>query len=1162
MTRLAHDIRVRARYARSTNLERDGDTLALADYVPTARSLDMVRRFAAAAVDQSRIRAWSVTGPYGSGKSSFALFLDGLVGGASNPARQTALDLIETIDRDLADLVRGAYESLRASDRGVIRAVITADPEPVTITVLRALERGLDRYWPRGRKPSEAKVVLDALAATIAGDEVAPRDLVRMLRELTVHAPLLIVLDEFGKNLDYLRDAARNSDLYLLQAIAEAASGPRGLPVYLMTLQHLSFDDYASNASTSQRREWAKVQGRFEDVVFLDSPEQTIRLMSRVFEPVDAGSTTARRIAKMAARSASVAREVGLSDVIGDEGILARTYPLHPSVVAVLPELCRRYGQNERTLFSFLSHDETHAVGHFLASTDIAERGPLPVIRLADVFDYFVGSVSVTLGVSPESARWFEIHDRISQAIGLTDTESNVLKTVGLLNLIAQGGTLRASALMVAYALGRPDVIPAPSDALAVLGTLERRGFITYRAFASEYRLWQGSDFDMEGRIDLAKRAYELVPFGEIVAKALALPPVVASRYSQERGIVRVFGRQIVEHINDIGPLANGLGSPDGWIYYLLSASPLTSPRMSVDAPPVVVVQRPELLSLREPLIEAAAAADVLTSSKDIDWVARRELEERAGQSLGVVQAALAALLQTIDGGATLLGPGKPETLPATRTLSELASIVCDRRYPLAPTLRNEMLARDTLTSQAARARLDLMAAMVSHPSEAHLGIRGYGPERAMYEAILFRSGIHSSAGDAWTFGPPSRTERYGAAWRRIDELIAGAIEDRISVAAIQAALRRPPLGLKPPIVPILLTAYLLVRPNEIAIYQDGTFQPRLTSDLLERLTKAPERFELRFLSVQGTRLAVLRALATEFDLVLRSSTRQQAAPLLSIVAPLLETVRQLPEYTLRTARLGREASAVRTALLQAREPDQLIFDQLPRALGYPAIRAHAGSDVKDFAASLHGALAELQQAYPTLLERIATTISSEFSLHQRNSLKVEAAARARPLLSQVADTRLRSLLFVMTSDALDDNDWLEAIGLAISGRPPQAWQADDEELFAANAASLLGSFRRVEALYFDGRADSPAGFLPRKVTVTHPDGSEVSRVVWVDESQLPVMSRMLQETRAMIARELPTFGEEALLATLADQILRSARHPMPDDEDGELNDVGQLNVG
>ena len=92
----------------------------------------------------------------------------------------------------------------------------------------------------------------------------------RIARCLAEDAPLLLVIDEFGKNLEAIRDGG-DADPYLLQQLAEAGQGS-GLPIFLLTLQHLSFEEHLSGADAAQRREWAKVQGRFEDIAFVSQP--------------------------------------------------------------------------------------------------------------------------------------------------------------------------------------------------------------------------------------------------------------------------------------------------------------------------------------------------------------------------------------------------------------------------------------------------------------------------------------------------------------------------------------------------------------------------------------------------------------------------------------------------------------------------------------------------------------------------------------------------------------------------------------------------------------------------------------------------------------------------------------------------------------------------
>ena len=103
----------------------------------------------------------------------------------------------------------------------------------------------------------------------------SPSTLVEIACGLAQDRPLLLVIDEFGKNLENIReDASAQTDPYLLQQLAEAGQGS-GLPIFVVTLQHLSFEDYLVGADQSLRQEWTKVQGRFDDVSFTESAGQS-----------------------------------------------------------------------------------------------------------------------------------------------------------------------------------------------------------------------------------------------------------------------------------------------------------------------------------------------------------------------------------------------------------------------------------------------------------------------------------------------------------------------------------------------------------------------------------------------------------------------------------------------------------------------------------------------------------------------------------------------------------------------------------------------------------------------------------------------------------------------------------------------------------------------
>ena len=182
------------------------------------------------------------------------------------------------------------------------------------------------------------------------------------------------------------------------------------LPLALVTMQHMAFDEYADSASAAQRREWAKIQGRFEDIPFVDSPAQTRSLIAASFEPPS--GRLAESQSGWAHRQLPVLQSLGLNELAADPEQLAACWPLHPVALAALPELCERYGQNERTLFSFLAGHEPLSVASFLSDT-AWDDDHLPVVRLDRLYDYFIDAAASMVGVSTNASRWLEIDTRI-----------------------------------------------------------------------------------------------------------------------------------------------------------------------------------------------------------------------------------------------------------------------------------------------------------------------------------------------------------------------------------------------------------------------------------------------------------------------------------------------------------------------------------------------------------------------------------------------------------------------------------------------------------------------------------------------------------------------------------------------------------------------------
>ncbi len=1135
---LADAVALRQRFIRSANVERDSERTDETGYILTGRSLEVLRRFVKSCHDLSATRAWALTGPYGAGKSSFALFLDALLGAPDELGCRTAREVLAEADPALAEDLLAAVSEFGAADNGFLRAVVTAQRESASVTLARALGAAAERRWGR-KPPTSVRRALSALT-----DDPSARSLQRAAEAMSGEAPLLILVDEFGKNIEHFVDGNPDGDLFVLQEIAELTARQSNR-VFVLTLQHLALDDFVSHASAVQRREWSKIQGRFEEIPFVESGSGLLRLVEAALDTEAMPSVLRQEILRWAASSERRCRELGISaTAIGSAETIASCYPLHPVAVAALPELCARFGQHGRTLFSFLASGEPNSVRAFLESETAQPGEPLPTVGLDRVYDYFVDSASSMVAAATDGSRLLEIATRIREAQGLDGDDERCIKVVGLLNLISAGGALRASASMVTYALGGGADAGQRQAITRRLQRLERRGLLTYREFAEEFRIWHGTDVDLKGSILLVREQLRASTTSDLLSSHSPLSPVVAGRHTQRVGMLRFFDVVFADDATGtIAPPGPG-DAPDGLVVYYVGA-PDRAGALAIEpgSTPVVVATTAGSAALSDAALELAAVMHVIDRPDVVDdWVARRELQERASLARRRLSAGLGEAFGPGAKGAVWRRADTGETLDGRRGLSRMLSELCDEIYSDSPEIKNEMIGRSDLSSQGAKARRELIEAMLSKAEDERLGIDGFGPERAIYEALLHATAIHRpNSGGGWRFGPPRARDSLVPVWRAIANLVDSTEVEPVTVGTIYDRLMQAPIGLKEGPLPVLLTAFLQFRHEDVAIYQDGTYQPVLSADLMERLIKTPERFSLKRFDLRGARQTVLDAIANSVGR--DAALRPRNSSVLAVAAPLLSLLRRLPQFSLRASTgFSEAAQAVRAALLEAREPDELLFRDLPKACDvapFAAGKRPSEARTREYAERLAAAVAELAQSFEALRHMIRDELASQLTLPPAMpALRHDLRARAHRLDGQVIDPSLRSFLFTAADEHLDDEDWFEAIGLAVSDRPPASWRDEDVTRFLARLGEIAGLLGRVEALHFDALAAGGEGFMARRVSVTAPDGQERRTVVWVDESTLAQLNTLADRIRAEARELLGGQAEEALLAVLSERVL------------------------
>lgn len=1104
----------RPRFARSINVERDSGTNAVDGYLPVGRAVDAITRLANS-LDRDDVEvAISITGPYGSGKSSLAIVLDALLGPRGDSARESAEELLFHAAPDALARLGLARSRLNADRHGFIRATVTAQREAITTTIVRALLHGAERFQSTGSQTVRlARSVRTLRAMNVASSRESkarpdPREIRGLISDLGQIAPVFLLIDEFGKNLEAFADSHSDADLFLLQELAEWTRGSDGLPLALVTLQHMAFDEYADGATGAQRREWAKIQGRFEDIAFVDSPAQTRALIAAAF--AEPSLDLAHAQVSWSHLEAEKLSRIGLTNLAYDRELLAACWPLHPIALAAIPELCERYGQNERTLFSFLAGHEPLSIATFLSDTHWQAGEALPVVRLDRLYDYFLETATNLVAVSSNVSRWLEIDTRARDANGLSPATRRVLKTVGLLNLVSAGGTLRASKAIVGHvaADGAPGT-KTPRQVEQRLDELETSGLITFREFADEFRVWHGSDFDLRSAIEVSRRRLRDHRAADLLNRVLPLAPLVAARHSHRSGTLRAFERAwVAPEVEAIEPLGASDRADGLALYVLGNQAPTAALARKRGEKPTVFVLAEDASDLVDAAHEVAAIDEVLASTSELgdDWVARRELLERRVEALAALDRAFHATYGESASEWLTTKPGRRRwSTHDAASASGVLSDTCDTWYSKAPVIRNDLANRHELSSQAAKARRMLLEAMIAAPEVENLGIEGFGPDNTLYLSIVAEHGLHRQTTDAsWEITAPYEGGSLRESWDFVNGLLRSATTRRLRVCDIYEEMATPPFGIRVGIAPILLVAALAVAADEVALYEHGTFRPVLAADVLERLLRNPSNFEVKHYAARGgVRARLLTQLVDALEIPAPRGLRNgRAGSVLAVVSHLVALTNALPEHVKKTKHLQADTLAVRRALLLATEPDELLFQEIPEAFRKPPIGVndtYAEGDLKEICARLVDVCQDLRSAYPRLLDEV------EFALREHvgpscSPLRDGLAARARELEGQVIDPRVAKLTVALMADIPDLESWLTYVAMNVTGVPPEGWTDVDRRNFFVTIAEVGGTFRRIYALNADLHARGDEFDAYRSV-VTRTDGTEIVQLVAIDDT-------------------------------------------------------------
>jgi hypothetical protein len=1045
--------------------------------------LDLVKAFDQGLRQDTSHRAISLIGPYGSGKSTGLVALKLLCDQGRAAQTGRLWSELRKVDAKLSD---SFTQSLKYS--GELRFIfINASERPLTEVLLSELA-GIERSRRRTRSSLKTKNSKDSMV-------------VKHLKEALRFQNIVVVIDEFGRILERAIVSGSTAELQLLQDLAELTPHIRGKKLLLITAQHHSTSDYSHSGSESLARELAKVQGRFQEILFLNSVDSSLKLLA-------AEIASLRKRLGFGYRNKSTESSRGDRD--GTWALLRECFPLNPIAALTLVELSRRYAQSTRTLMTFLKSDDQYSLLDLLNSS-LTKNSE---IYVDDIFDYFVTSQVTAIHASDSDSKWREIASIIRDNEGLNAGLLSLLKTVAALNLAASS-TIEARFETLALAAR----VSSRKELRKKLVQLQTMGLVTLRDRECDYRVWRGSAFPINAELKKARSKVENVSTRQLVSEYVEPNFHFARRAGVETGIDRAFAetaatpewRRRIEQFRLISTL-------DGAVLLAFDSNLDSSEDLYLDhSIPTVVIFVPNSNRFRTLVTELAALHIVKLHIPTNDSVATREIDERIVYFASKTSLELKRLRDCHQLRSSLFHNGRKFSIKQTESISNLLSEVTRIVFHASPIVRNEMLAGRTLSSQGAKAVRLLTESMFKNSAIPRFGIEGNSAEGAVYDAVFALTGLGLRTVNVGKSAEVSRS------WSKMLGLVRTRLTTnstaRVSVSVLVDLMTSAPFGIRKPLAVLIITALMNQEKHQFSLFEHGSLVVNFDEAVAERLQRNPEHFSYR---TAGPSSKQHREMVLAYQELLEIKSRPSTS--VEIATVLINKLGALPNFSLNTVEFL-QPTTVRLvkALREATDPDSLLFVDIPEILLETSQLKKTDRFInRSFKAALRSALDDLVNSYDKLLKSIDHLVLDELRVSETSEHpSVLARGAALAVRKNLMHPRQRALVEALLRDDLSDSDWTQNLAMVVSqSGSPRNWGDENVMSFKVALKDQMGGFRRLLSLCVQaGDVDDSAGTYAL-LNLVSTDGTHADQIIHISNGDR-LVAKELQEIFATKVREL-----------------------------------------
>jgi hypothetical protein len=841
-----------------------------------------------------------------------------------------------------------------------------------------------------------------------------------------------IIIDEFGKFLEHAAKKSPESELYFIQQLAEWINNPDNDCLFITTL-HQDFSAYALHLSRSQRLEWDKVKGRLRELPFNEPVEQLLILASKrlkmKFEkyPVDRNFD---KLFKLIEHSKAFPFRNNI-----DKELAKDLMPFDGLSAAVMTLALQKYGQNERSLFSFIESNDAFGIEGFSQYSS-------GYYSLSSVYDYLYTNYYnyINSKYNPHFSQWSSVQHAIEKIDGLFENSElqksaeSILKAIGLLGIFAGASGKLEPSFYVKYSQLAMNIEPAEE----VIQTLEKRRLIRYVKHSCKYALVEGTDVDIELAIDDAGQIVEKVSSVVVyLSQLFEFPFISAKEHGYKTGTPRYFQFRLTE--SPIQSIPEG--EIDGFINLIFSDSENAEWEVSESSrnckEAILHGYFRNTAEIKKYIFEIQKIKKAKELNQE-DKFAVRELDSIQVHYVNMLNRLVYDNIYSSSESVVWYFKGTKVSISNRQEFNKRLSLICDTIYHSTPVFKNEMVNRTKISSQISSARRKFVERLIEKIDQPNLGFleSEFPPEKSIYLSLLSKTGIHVVKKSTGMLGKPV-DQTYLPLWEiGLHFLSTTRLKERKLTELIEIFSQRP-FKLKDGFIEFWVPVFLIATSHEYALYESQVYVPEINTDVLELMAKRPNLFTIKAFDVTGVKLDLFQKYRSFLNQGVTKNI--SSSTFIETIKPFLTFYRGLPEFTKKTNTwLTADSIAIRGVIAAAKDPEKVFFEDFPAALGYSQQDfVEYPEKVGEFISRLKASIKDLQGCFDRFVDHFESYLAGDLFEFEVEFPKYRdrIISRYQGLKTHLLQHSHKTFSSRLFSQLDDKHAWLGSIAQSLVGK-------------------------------------------------------------------------------------------------------------------------------